>query len=107
MPDNSALKIIVRRRVGVKAVDQQGAHALRNSQLFTAVAFFEFVYLSGSINDFLFASEKRMTQWAHIDMHWFGTIGRACGKSIPTAACDCNVLVAWMYVWFHYWVVIC
>ena len=69
MPDNSACKIIVRIGVGVKAVDQQGAHALRNSQLFTAVAFFEFVDLPGCINDFLFACEKRMTKRAYIDMH--------------------------------------
>ncbi len=74
---------------------------LKLTLAFITVAFTEFIYLTSSIDDLLFASEEWVALRAHINTHRIITISRTCNEGISAATGYVNFLVIWMYVCFH------
>lgn len=66
-----------------------------------AVTLVEAIHASRRVNQFLFTGEKWMASGAdfHVQVALFG---RPSLKSFAAGAGDCNLVVCWMNLWFHY-----
>ena len=69
--------------------------------LFAAVAFTEFIHLTGGIHNFLLASEKWVALRTNINTHRLVTVGRTRCEGVATAATYTYILVLWMNFRFH------
>ncbi len=68
---------------------------------FVAVTFAEFIYLTGSIYNFLLTRKEWVALRAYIETQGIIAICGTCNECIPATAGNVNVLVIWMYVCFH------
>jgi hypothetical protein len=69
--------------------------------LATTETFAELLDLAGGVYDFLFASEKRMTLRANLNLQAVLTIGGASDEAVATAAGHVNLIVLRMDIWPH------
>ena len=69
--------------------------------LLRAVTTSEFINLTGSIKNFLFARIKWVTLGTHVDIHRLTCVSRTRYESVATATVDSDGVILWMDFWFH------